>query len=150
MSLQDYDFGVNLSQIDDDDGFKPVQPGEYQIQASKIQLKDTKLGNGKYLLFEFVITEGQYATRKIFQNVIVEHSNEEARKISLQWIKSWLMACNGQGHEQLTLSLLNRFLGQICMATLGIEQGTSGFQDKNKIIRFKNINNTHCGNGIPF
>lgn len=150
MSLQDYDFGVSLSEIELDEGFKPLPSGEYQVQATKVLLKDTKSGVGKYLQFEFTLTDGQYTNRKVFQNVIVQHANEDARRIGLGWLKSWIMACNGRGDERLTLSLLYRFLNQPCVAIVTIEEGKSGFDDKNKIVRFKPSCSPQTSHDVPF
>lgn len=150
MSLQDYDFGVNLSDIQDIDGFSPIPPGEYQVQGEQVSLKNTKTGGGKYLLFELNVIEGPYKNRKIFQNVIVEHSNEDAKRIGLQWLKSWILACNGTGDERLTLSLILRFLNQPCLAFVSIEEGRSGYSDQNKIQRFKKLKQELDDMDMPF
>lgn len=150
MNNQDYDFGVSLSEVEDNDSFSPIPPGDYEVRAEQVSLKDSKSGNGKYLAFEFVIADGQYRKRKMFQNVIVEHTNEDAKRIGLQLIKSWIVACNGNGTERLTLSLIVRFLNQPCMAAIVIEPGRLGYSDKNKITRFKQENKDQDLNGMPF
>ncbi|MBS0289295.1 MAG: DUF669 domain-containing protein [Proteobacteria bacterium] len=137
MYGQDYDFGVTLSEIQDIEPFTPIPPGEYNVQATEVTLKSTKLGDGKYLQFEFVVTSGAFTNRKVFQNVIFQHVNEEARRIGLQWLKSWIMACHGMGTERLTMSLITRYLSQHCLAVIAVEKGKDGYGDKNKIQRFK-------------
>jgi len=137
MYHQDVDFGVSLSEIEDLQDFAPIPPGTYPVRANSVALKNTKMGQGKYLQFEFVITSGAYANRKIFQNVMVEHSNEDAKRIGLQWLKSWITSCGGLGTERLTLSFITRFLLQESLAVLIIEEGKAGYADKNKIQRFK-------------
>lgn len=142
MFYDHYDFGVSLSDIDDMNDFSPVPPGDYVIQANHTAIKNTKVGDGMYLQFEFEITTGAYANRKIFQNVIVSHPNEDAKRIGLQWLKSWIMSCDGIGNERLTLPLVTRFLGKPCAATIIIEEGKAGYGPKNKIQRFKKVEHT--------
>lgn len=148
MNHHDYDFGVSLSEIEDANGFMPIPEGEYIVRATHMSLKETKIGEGKYLKFEFLVQEGPYQNRKIFQNVMVEHINPEAQRIGLQWVKSWIMACTGTGTERLTLSLLYRFLHQPCRAKLTIEKGNQGYSDKNKIQYFKKL--IQLNDDVPF
>ena len=139
MFYQNYDFGISLSDIEDANDFSPVPPGEYTVQAHEVVLKNTKSGGGKYLQFEFVITDADFLHRKIFQNVIMEHSNEDAKRIGQQFLKSWIMACDGMGDERLTLSVVSQFLRKSCVAVLVVEEGKAGYRSKNKIQRFKKL-----------
>lgn len=150
MSQHDYDFGVSLSEIGDMEGFAPIPPGDYQVKAEQVGLKNAKSGNGKYLAFEFSVVDGPYKNRRIFQNVIVEHTNEDARHIGLRWLKSWILACNGTGNEQLTLSLVLRHLNHPCIGCISIEEGQSGYSDQNKIQKFKTPNHDIEDAKVPF
>lgn len=150
MTYHDYDFGITLSEIPEQDVFSPFPPGEYRVHAKDVELKNTKMGDGKYLQFEFIVEEGSFANRKIFQNVMVEHPNEDAKRIGLQWLKSWMIACNGLGTEQLSLSLIFRFLRQSCVAVIAIETGKAGYPDKNKIQRFKKTLSEISTDAVPF
>lgn len=147
--MQDYDFGVTLADIEVNDNYSPLPPGDYEVMATKLELKETKNGMGKYLQFEFVVSGNAYQNRKLFQNIIVEHSNEDAKRIGLQLLKSWILACNGTGQERLTLSLLYRFLNQPCTASIVIEEGNAGYADKNKITKFQKIQ-TAAASDMPF
>ncbi|MFO1259077.1 MAG: DUF669 domain-containing protein [Gammaproteobacteria bacterium] len=144
----DYDFGINLSEIEDANGFMSLSEGEYIVRATQISMKDTKNGDGKYLKFEFTVHEGKYQNRKLYQNVIADHINQDAKRIGLQWLKSWLKACKETGAERLTLSLLYRFLHQPCRAKITIEKGSQGYSDKNRIQSFKKL--IEPDNDVPF
>jgi hypothetical protein len=139
MYHQDYDFGVNLSEIQDMDSFEPVPAGEYQVQAIALEVKNAKTSHGRYLQFEFVISQGTYANRKLFQNVIIQHLNQDAQRIGLQWLKSWILACNGLGNERLTLSLVRSYLNVPCIAKVVIEEGKAGYSARNKVQKFKKL-----------
>lgn len=149
MYYSDYDFGMNLSDIKES-VYIPLAPGEYKVQAEQVEFKNTKMGNGKYLQFEFSVEDSPLMKRKIFQNVMVEHPNEDAKRIGLEWLKSWILACNGSESERLNLSLIYRHLRQPCIATVDVEVGKMGYQDKNKILRFKKLNNNDNSEGMPF
>ncbi|MBS0289777.1 MAG: DUF669 domain-containing protein [Proteobacteria bacterium] len=150
MFHQDYDFGVSLSEIPDQDLLTPIPPGEYSVVAESVALKNTKVGDGKYLNFEFLIQEGAYANRKIFQNVIVEHQSIEAKRIGCQFLKSWLIACGGSELERLNLSLIYRHLNKLCTAVIAIEEGKAGYSSRNKIQRFKKMSFNNTSDEVPF
>ena len=58
--------------------FEAIPAGKYIAVITASDMKDTRSGNGRYLQLEFEITEGEYAGRKVWTRLNVEHPNTEA------------------------------------------------------------------------
>lgn len=101
-----------------------------------------------YLNCEFVITEGPFRNRKFWQNMVVsggktdENGNSKAGNITRSTLRGILessrkIAPNDMSEEARAKRIVNgygdfstmEFVGKI-----GIEKGTGGYDDKNKLI----------------
>ena len=61
--------------------FAPIPAGIYTARIAESEIKVLKSGNGQGLSLQFEIIEGQYANRRIFANLNVQHSNPTAESI---------------------------------------------------------------------
>lgn len=60
----------------------PVPAGVYVAEVTNSELKDLKSGNGTGLSLEFTILEpAQFARRKVWSNINVQHTSEQAQSI---------------------------------------------------------------------
>ena len=66
-------------------GFEPLPAGEYKVQIVDSDIVTPKSGNGSMIKFTYeVIADPQFDGRKIFDNIIIEHSSVEAERIGKQ------------------------------------------------------------------
>ena len=98
-------------------------------------VKDTK-GGGSMASFEATIIEGPFEKRKVWPNFTLRNSNPEAEKIGRSQLSALCRAVGHVGPLNDTTDLHDKpFIG-----TIGIEKGTGGYQDKNKITKFSSVN----------
>lgn len=66
-------------------GFEPLPAGEYKVQITDSDIVTPKSGNGSMIKFTYeVIADPQFDGRKIFDNIIIEHSSVDAERIGKQ------------------------------------------------------------------
>lgn len=66
-------------------GFEPLPAGEYKVQIVDSDIVTPKSGNGSMIKFQYeVIADPQFDGRKIFDNIIIEHSSVDAERIGKQ------------------------------------------------------------------
>ena len=66
-------------------GFEPLPAGEYKVQITDSDIVTPKSGNGSMIKFTYeVIADPTFDGRKIFDNIIIEHSSVEAERIGKQ------------------------------------------------------------------
>jgi uncharacterized protein DUF669 len=61
--------------------FEPFPPGWYQAQMIESSVEHARNGNGTYLLAVFEILSGDYRGRKIYQNVTLQNTSQQAVEI---------------------------------------------------------------------
>ena len=66
---------------------QPVPAGEYLCQVVKSTIKPTKAGNGKRLILNIKIIEGEYADNVIFESLNIENPNPKAEQIAHRQLK---------------------------------------------------------------
>jgi len=72
-------------QNDQYQGFEPLPAGEYKVRISDTDLVTPKSGVGKMIKIVYeVVADAQFDGRKIFDNIIVEHSRADAERIGKQ------------------------------------------------------------------
>lgn len=66
-------------------GFEPLPAGEYKVQITDSDIVTPKSGNGSMIKFTYeVIADPRFDGRKIFDNIIIEHSSADAERIGKQ------------------------------------------------------------------
>jgi len=62
--------------------FSAIPEGIYSVVITESGMETTKAGNGQYLKLVFEIIEGEFHSRKLWENLCLEHSNEKAVQIA--------------------------------------------------------------------
>jgi hypothetical protein len=62
--------------------FEPVPKGDYLVNATSSEWKDTKDKKGQYLQFDFTILRGPYADQKLFARLNLKHKNQKVVQIA--------------------------------------------------------------------
>ena len=127
-----FGFDISETEYNERGEFEIIPKGtEVTLKATEAEEKKTSAGTGSYIAVTFEVTKGEHAGRKIWQNFNVHNPNDKAEKIGREQIAGWARAC-GKPNAQDTDELLERPFN----AKLGIEKGTGGYSDKNKIDSF--------------
>lgn len=63
--------------------FEPLPAGVYTVEITNSEVKDLKSGNGSGLSLEFTVLEPESAARrKVWTNLNIKHTNEQAEQIA--------------------------------------------------------------------
>ena len=117
--------------------FKPLKAGWYPAELVKSELKSTKDKKGKYLSFQFKVTEdanGESSEgRFVFTNLNIVNSNETAVKIAHSDLKAICEAVGHKGELEDTVDLHNIPL----MIKVSYKPETPDWPAKNEIKGYK-------------
>ena len=117
--------------------FKPLKAGWYPAELVKSELKTTKDKKGKYLSFQFKVTEDandeSSEGRFVFTNLNIVNSNETAVKIAHSDLKAICEAVGHKGELEDTVDLHNIPL----MIKVSYKPETPDWPAKNEIKGFK-------------
>src|SRR5262249_23063154 len=91
MSENEFDFDPQTEE--GSQPFELVPKGKYTAEVVDAAIVDIKSGRGQMLKLAWVISGGDYDDRRIFQQIIVQHDNEDAMKFGRQRIKDLCDAC---------------------------------------------------------
>jgi len=128
MAILDFDAGnVSPSQ-----GFTLLPIGDYPvvISESSDSIKNSK-GTGEYIKLTYVVLEGEYKGRKIWENLSLVHENPITVKIARQSLSA-ICRCVGVMHPQDTAELHNIPF----RISVGINPGNNGFKESNGILEY--------------
>lgn len=129
----DYDFGVDLGTVPEDQGFDLIPKGDYPMQCVGVELANSKAGN-TIIKAQYQILGGEYDNRRIFETFNIGHSNPKVIEIAQRQIKSWVMACGHTGNERLTMALLKSMEGMEFLGRVKVEVDKTGqYRDSNRI-----------------
>ena len=122
--------------------------GEVLTEYSQEALFKTN-GRTKWIECEFTVVAGQYERRKFWQNVMLDGGKINpdtgvfyTKEIGLQTIKDIVDSAKGLSKSDVSpeamqtrnISGLEVMDGMEFCAKIGIEKGTNGYQDKNKLV----------------
>lgn len=116
--------------------FSPVPAGVYAAQIVDSDLKDLKSGKGKGLSLTFSLLDDQFANRKIFANLNVQHENPQAQQIAQSQLSA---LCHAAGVVKLQDS------SQLHNKPIRIRvkiRTQDGYEPKNEISGYEALNGT--------
>lgn len=117
--------------------FKPLKAGWYPAELVKSELKITKDKKGKYLSFQFKVTEDandeSSEGRFVFTNLNIVNANETAVKIAHSDLKAICEAVGHEGELEDTVDLHNIPL----MIKVSYKPETPDWPAKNEIKGYK-------------
>lgn len=86
--------GFNANEVQPNDGFELVPPGDYEAVIVASEMKKTKAGTGSYLDLQLQITSGPMQNRKLFDKINVQNPNPTAQQIGQGTLSSICRAVN--------------------------------------------------------
>ena len=79
-------FNLDIAEIETEDGFSPLKPGNYLMQVIGSDVQPNKKGTGEFVKLEIEILEPN-AGRMIFEYFNIKHEVEATQKIGQQNLK---------------------------------------------------------------
>lgn len=110
--------------------YDPIPDGEYTLEAIDAEEKETAAG-GVMIKAKFEVVGGEYAGRWIWQNFNVVNKSEKAQNIGRAQLVAWATAA-GKPEADDT----DKLLGKKFKALVGIQEGTNGYKDSNRVKAF--------------
>ena len=140
MEQTPYDFSyADKNETPDAGGdFTPLPDGEYLMSIDYAEIKDTASGKGEQLKLELVVLEsptGSGQNRKVFEYHMIRHSNAQTQEIGRGEIMELAEACGLP--LPLNIQDTSQFLNKAVRCDLYTQKGTNGYQDSNKVRRYK-------------
>jgi len=114
--------------------FTPIPVNDYLAVITDSEMKDTKKGDGKYLLLTYEVVEGEFSGRKIFETLNLVNSNQTAVEIA-QRALSAVCRATGVLHPKDSSELH----GKPLVISVGIRAGSNGFDEKNVIKGYSRV-----------
>ena len=74
--------GFNANEVEPTSAYEPLPAGKYVASITASEMKPTKRADGSYLELEFTVLEGQYAGRKIWDRLCLNHPNALTQQIA--------------------------------------------------------------------
>lgn len=135
--------GFDANQVKDT-GFDLLPVAEYQAVITESELKKANSGNFAYFNFTFEIIDGEYTGRKIWQRITQNSDSEKARNIGKAQLAS---ICRAVG--KMTPNDTEELHDLPMLIRVGIEKGTNGYPDRNKITVYKPAGTTQPTKAPP-
>lgn len=86
--------GFDANDVEPNQGFEPLPPGEYQVVITDSKMKPTKAGTGEYLELKLQVLNGQYQNRVLFDRLNLKNTNEMAKQIAKGTLSAICRAVN--------------------------------------------------------
>lgn len=131
MAILGNDFAQEFASVKPED-FTPVPAGEYVMQVTKTELKQTSTG-GLCIKVQFDIIGPAYQGRKLFANFNIRNSSAEAERIGRQQLKALTIA----GRVQEPLQDTDQLLGATVRASVTIREATDKYPASNDVRNYK-------------
>lgn len=83
--------GFDANAVEPQQGFsgEPLPAGPYEVEITNAEVRELKSGNGTGLNVEYtVISPAQFASRKLWQNLNIKHTNPQAEQIGQSQLSS--------------------------------------------------------------
>lgn len=136
MAILDQRFTQTFQAAEANSGFDPIPPGEYILQVSETELKNTKNGTGQYIKVAFTVMGPKYEGRKIFTNFNIRNASPEAERIGVSQLKALVVA----GGVSEPLMDTDQLIGATVSARVTVDKSDDPqYDDQNRVSRYKPV-----------
>ena len=90
--MAELNYQVNTDPKEQEQSFDPLPAGEYVVVVTDSDYLDNKKGTGRMLRLVYQVIEGPFKERKLFENLNLEHENQQAATIARKALNSIGMA----------------------------------------------------------
>jgi hypothetical protein len=128
------DFSFDSTQVKElDNKFEPLPGGKYSAVIDNTEIKDTKAGNGRYIVITYKITSGPASGRLVFVNYNIENPSQVAVDIGMSQLKQ---VCEAVGKPKF--ENLYELHGSPILLTLAIKRDEK-YGDSNIVKRAESL-----------
>jgi hypothetical protein len=128
------DFSFDSTQVKElDNKFEPLPGGKYSAVIDNTEIKDTKAGNGRYIVITYKITSEPASGRLVFINYNVENPSQVAVDIGKSQLKQ---VCEAVGKPKF--ENLYELHGSPILLTLAIKRDEK-YGDSNIVKRAESL-----------
>lgn len=120
--------------------YDPMPKGKYLMQLTRLTEKDTKAGNGTYLDATFQVVEGEFKNRLVFHKFHVANPNSKCQEVGIDQLNKFLKCSGAHGglaDLDFDTERVSEFINKPVAANVGIEEGSGGYKDRNRITSFQ-------------
>jgi hypothetical protein len=115
-------------------GYKPLNPGVYDVTLDEISINDNSQGTGQYVKAKFQVISGEAEGRYLFSNYNIVHQNELAQNIGKAQFKDLLKAVIGEPVLKSENDLY-RLQGKMLQVEVGLQKRKDTGEMQNVIKR---------------
>jgi hypothetical protein len=87
-------FSFDASQVAPQASTGPLPAGTYLAHITESDVQPLKSGNGTGLKLTFEVIEGQYKGRRVWENLNIQHSNDDTQRIAQSQLSALCHAVN--------------------------------------------------------
>lgn len=133
--------GFDANSVEPDQGrdFAPLPAGAYEVEITGSEVKDAKSGNGCYLSLELTVIGPTGEGRKVWQNVTLTNTNDQAQKIGQGQLSA---LCHAVGIANLGDT--DQLFQKILRVRLKVAPAKGDFPAKNEVTAYEPM-----GTGAP-
>ena len=117
--------------------FAPIPAGNYLAVVTSSEVKPLKSGNGTGVSLQFQIVDGQYANRRIYSNINIQHSNPKAEGIGQSQLSQ---LCHATGILQLKDTQELHNIPVNIKVKIRVAAPGSNYDDQNDITGYESAN----------
>lgn len=112
--------------------YDPIPKGWYIAHVEESNIVQTKSGTGSYLKTKFVVLDGEYKGRAVFQNFNIMNSNKQAEEIARRQL-----ADLGRAVNVIQIQDSQQLHGIPLKIKVAVRKGEGEFNDQNVIKDYK-------------
>ena len=112
--------------------FEPIPAGEYEVQITGSDVCATAAGTGLLLKLTMDVMSGEYAGRKVFEQLNIKNPSAKAEQIGRGILSALCRACGKMGIVEDSSDLHERPF----KARVKIEPAVGEFKAKNKVTKY--------------
>lgn len=86
--------GFNANDVDPNVAFEPLPAGDYLAVVVATEMKPTKNGSGEYLQLEIEVIDGPQKGRKVWDRLMLKHTNSQTVTIARSTLSALCRAIN--------------------------------------------------------
>jgi hypothetical protein len=130
------DLNFDATQVAPDQGIgDPLPSGWYNVQIDESEMKPTQDGTGSYLKLRFSVMDGQYANRKLWEQLNLRNNNAQTVEIAQKQLSA---ICHAVGVLKPAKS--EELHAKPFKVKVGQKPAKDGYDAGNRIMAYKNIN----------
>lgn len=128
-------FDANAVEPQESRDYSPMPAGSYTAEITNAEVKDLKSGNGTGLTIEYTIIDPeQFARRKVWQQLNIKHSSEQAEQIAQAQLSA---LCRAVGIGLLRDS--DELFQKVLRIRLKIRPASGSYQASNDVTGYEAI-----------